>query len=512
MPTKTDTPDRDLYLPEAVRSRHRLDDLPEQFVCAERPLGPESWPEHRVGSWVLRRHPSLRVISLCDEGGQIGWLLGYVITPSRGLLRDADTVQVGGDAPSGVQTFLDSLGGRWVGLLVAGPTPQIQPDPTGSLAVVFDAGRRIIASTPNLIPYGPGYEDNVDLVRTMGIPWIANNTRFPFTLTPRHGVSRLLPNHVLDLDTFRPRRTWPTDDLIADPDVAGSAQRVAELLRSTIGALVRDEPCSLPLTSGKDSRMILACAREWAPQLTVYTMDLEDWASNMDARVARRVAARAGLTHQTVPHVPPTAHDLDEWLFRVSCASFARRSWRASTSYKGFDRRPVRLVGAVGELGRARFWNDDDTAATVITPERLLAWTHTGPGVHPAPVTEQTRSAVVEWLAGLPTTNAFTTLKLFYVEQQVSSWFGLLPYAEYAGPGFTIYPMNHQEIVRRLMALPEEVQRLGDFPRRVIAQEWPELLDLPFERDSGWQRLHVLPRWYGAARRRARARLARRHG
>lgn len=489
------------YLPENVLQRHCLDDLPEQWVLSREAVGPGSWPEHSIGDWTLRRHPVLPVIDLRDSSGtNLGWLIGYPVTVDGVLQPHGRHITVPTDQAGTTGGWLDSLGGRWAAVLVGADQPVVRLDPGGSLPAVFAPGHHIVASTPHLVPYLAGLEDDHQLVRTMGAPLSRHHGGYPLGLTPRRGVRRLLPSHDLLLASFEAVRHWPRGDVPIQTDVDEQVRQISALTARTIAAFVHAMPCSLPLTSGRDSRMLLATAREHAPELMLFTVRLAgptgvpDWGSLVDARVGHEVARRNGLAHRVVPMQPARDEDLDEWVFRTAGMISAPRGWRGATSFKTIDPRRTRLLGTIGELGRARLWQPDDTPDTVITPERLLAAAR-------VPVTEQTRAEMSAWLDDLPTTNAFTTLNAFYLEQTVGCWGSMLPFGDYTGPGFTVFPMNHAGVVRRMLSLPHDFQRSGALQEAVIRQAWPELMGVPFHRDTGIRRAFAAQKAWHRARR-----------
>jgi hypothetical protein len=466
----------------ALTERLDVADLPEQFVLAEGPQGPERWPAQTLGAWTLRRHPSLPCVSLHDATGtQVGWLLGYPVTEKGALLRDGQSLTMATEGPSYPRDSLDLLGGRWAAVIVVGPSPSLHLDATGSLSAVYVPSRRLVASTPSLVPYGPGLADRDELVRAMGLPW-AKTSKFPVGMTSREGVWRLLPNHHLDLLAFVPRRHWPRQPWAEDPDIVTTVGRIAELTRRNVVAATSAGPGLVPLTAGRDSRSFLACIRDLAHDQTFFTVRFDDYQGEVDTWLAQRLTAAMGLKHRVVRLSEPRQSDLEEWLLRVGCSVGEVRGWRASTSVKALGSDWVTMTANIGETGRGRRWLPTDEPGTLITPERLL-------GHSRAPATEETRDAVARWLADVPLDNALQVLSLYYVEDTLGSWAGVIPYAEYAGPGFTLLPMNHTEIIRAMMALPEQFQRERRLPEAIVGAYWPELLRWPFNEETGWRRV-----------------------
>ena len=99
--------------------------------------------------------------------------------------------------------------------------------------------------------------------------------------------------------------------------------------------------------------------------------------------------------------------------------------------------------------------------------------------------------------------DAFTLLDLLFVENRLGCWAGVWPYAQYYGPGFTFFPMNHREVIAHMAGLPETVRWNETFNEMVIRHEWPELLDVPFNSPSRSVRAAYFPtRVLRGARRR----------
>ena len=470
--------------PRRVLERNSLRDLPEQWVVSESGVGPAEWPSRTVGNWYLRSHPTLPVIELHDsDAHEVGWLLGYPIDGGDTILRDGSRLQAG--TSRGATRILDELGGRWVAVLARGAVQAVVPDAGGTMASVYCPRERIVASTPNLVPYLDGLDDNIPLIQTM-------TTTAPFGyllgLTPRHGVRRLLPNHTLSLSSFETHRTWPMGDVGFDPDIDGQLERIQRGLRRTLLAASENAPCALPLTGGYDSRMLLACAWDMPEPPFVYTHEMldasltPDPASRRDVRIAARVAQAAGIDHHVVRAIPPTAEDLERWQFRTSCTISAPRAWRTTTTLRSIDRRMIRMLGQGGEHGRGHAWKPHDTPDSQLTPERVLQ-------VAKATPSEETLREADRWLAQMPDVDSLTALNTLYLEQWEGAWGSMIHYADFAGPGFTMGPFFDRGVLQAFFTLPLDYQRSGRLPQDLIARSWPALLTVPFNRPSHAERI-----------------------
>jgi hypothetical protein len=455
-----------------------------QFVVsAGRSQSPRGWISDQIDGWFLGRHPRLPAIRLiAEEHGSVGWILGYPISDEGVLLAEGQDVRVPARAMAtaeGLETFVYSFGGRFAVVVLDARFPRFYLDPCGSLSAVYCARQRLVASTPNLIPRDDFTQDRVELARAIGIPH--SDGMFPFTMTPRFGIERILPNHYLDLGEWRTIRHWPAEPLAETPDVAEAVAEIATIVKRQIAAVVATTPAYLPLTAGLDSRMLLACARGLAERLELFTRDIRDTNSTIDCDTAQRIAKQFGLKHRVLPMVRATEADLDEWMFRISYSSSELRGWQCATMYKQLPGGHAVLGGQAGEVARGYYWRESDTQTTEILPERLIE-------ICECPLEEEPLEKARAWLDTVPAVNALQILDLFFVEQDMGGWAGIVPYAE-CDPGFVIFPLCHRTVVQRMLTLPASYRRSGQMPRDIIAREWPELLRWPVNEPIGFTRL-----------------------
>jgi len=466
---------------------------PEQFVLSRQEvILPEGWLTESQGPWILGRHPSLpRILLVGRERRAIGWLLGYPIDPQGVLLADGSEVRVPWEAepPEGsVEEFVYGFGGRFLAAFVGESRKRLYLDPIGSLSLVYCAHQEIVASTPNLVPYDGRSGDNVALAKDLGIPY--TNAKYPLELTPRHNVERLIPNHYLDLDRWSQVRHWPKAPLRDDASVESAAVAVAGIVKRQISAIVSRMPTYLRLTAGGDSRMLLACSKGVADRLELFTVPIGDDGGYLDVAVARRIAKRFGLRHFVPEYRESTDEDLAEYMSRIGYGTGELRGWRSTTMFRQANPAYAQLDSAVGALDRGGFYRNGDTISSVIAPERLMQHCQ-------GPATERTLPPLRRWLETSPSLDTFQLLDLFFVEQLLGCWGGILPYAEGGDPGPILFPMSHREIITRMMTLPTEYRLHGyhtcekkhagtpPFMKEIIEREWPELLDWPFNTPFG---------------------------
>ena len=213
------------------------DDLVGQFVlCQSLSNIPESWSRRTIGSWHLGFHSTLSVLDILgSDSTVIGWLLGYPIDSEAQLVREEVRFSFSpgaSDAAEQFETALYTYGGRFAAILVSPQSTRFYVDPCGSLAAVFCREQQTVASTSTLIPYSEASKDNQELIDQVMIPGTDN--WYPFGLTSRYGVERVMPNHYLDLNSWEVIRHWPQEEIVTLTDAGAAVSEFVSLVKNNI--------------------------------------------------------------------------------------------------------------------------------------------------------------------------------------------------------------------------------------------------------------------------------------
>jgi hypothetical protein len=482
----------------ALAERFDRNALHGQFVLGRSPEDvPAGWPVHAKRGWTLASHPALPVHALhAADGASIGWLLGFPLdVQRRSVAADLTLATVADGSPRDFEERLYALGGKFLAILLAPRAERVYLDSAGSLPAVFAPSLGLVASTPSLIPFARGCEDDVDLIRATGLPAGRNGQSFAlaFGLTSRRGVERLLPNHVLDLAAWTASRHWPAAPLDAEVDPRTAVDQVTRIVEGGIAAAVSGAPAYLPLTGGHDSRTLLACARPYLDRLSLFTLAFADRSARFDVVVARRLARRHGLRHDVMACDPPDESEVDGWLWRSGLCVGGARGWQAIRARRRLDPSHAELNGLGGEAARAAYWKDLGGDAVPPTPHALVR----ALALPPVP---DLLARARKWLDTLPASRFMHVVDLLYIEQRVGCWSGVVSYAD-ATPR-RLHPFVHRASFTAMLQLPDDYKRSGRFPRDVIASRWPELLRDPINRLPGWRHhLHRAKRGVWLARR-----------
>lgn len=92
--------------------------------------------------------------------------------------------------------------------------------------------------------------------------------------------------------------------------------------------------------------------------------------------------------------------------------------------------------------------------------------------------------AAERWLNSVPDCDGSTLLDLLYLEQRLGCWAGPLAHGGTSAHR-VFWPSAHRQTLEVMVGLPTHVKKAKDLHRLIIAREWPELLDIPFNSEWG---------------------------
>ncbi len=435
---------------------------------------PAKWRKRKIGPWILASHKTLPIMEMFQSGGQtIGWLLGYPITNNAELLNSKLTFEEQFLRPEDFEAWLCGLSGRFACIYLHGDVQRVYLDSCGSLALVYSTQRNCVASTTTLL--ADIHRDGAhELISLLGMPH--SDAWYPSGLTPMKNVRRLLPNHYLDLSKWKPVRHWPKpSDLDTKTDFKQTVQTVIESLKKNIVSVSKQYPLQMSLTAGRDSRMLLACSKEVLHRIKFHT---GVWVpSGVDSEIGRQLATKLKLNHVTLSVKLAQQHELDDWQFRTGhCV--AGEIWRIHPTSRKIDPHRAFLPGCAGEVGRAYYWREDDEKLPRLTAHEILKRAK-------LPAAGEILQFTDAWLEEIATLEWNTILDLMYIEQRLGCWAGPLQYGQDGMHKARLFPFNDRAIFKAILNSPVEPRRRQRLADDVLESEWPELLDLPFNKLTG---------------------------
>ncbi len=433
----------------------------------------------------ITAHPDLPVTK-AQSGEKTLLIIGYALDPHHPERSDYDIAEdlVGRSADvESLASASYSLSGRFVLLYTSPQNSFILPDP-GALRQVFytrsSDGSIWIASSASLLstvlncPISPDIVKDLEktaLFKTSD-PWL------PGSLSLFSDIRHLLPNFTLNLQTGETERFWPANRL--NPlSLDEHRDRSAVILKGIFDAATRRFPLAMGLSSGLDSRMLLAASRDFSDQMLYFTMISEQaTSSHHDAAAASELFENLKLNHKVIL----LPREVPDWYSRILEKSMHRyRPVKALNSYALFrhlslhENNTVVVWGNLAEITKRDRSRWPDINEVLLTPDyvSLMAFMHGSRKAH---------KEFKDWLKSARNCakHNVRALDLLHWEHRVGSWAaGSL--SEYDTAFDSLCPYNCREYIELFLRVPFKYRTKPHYKAHtdLIKKMWAATLYLP---------------------------------
>ena len=441
-----------------------------------------------LGAFWLETGPDLPVIPVTDaQGASVGILLGFPIDLAKECMVSTDwlaPIALAADADADADAFahavLMALGGRFLWICTAAGLARIYPDCSAQVSCVYDPAAQMAGSTAFALLDDAEYDARFDkaLFDRLGVD---GEGWFPAGLTAHRGLTRLLPNHYLDLNHWQTRRFWPIAPLETTQNPSETVDQIIAIVQAQIKALLGGpKKLAFALTAGHETRMLLACARAYLKDIDFVTVTGGD-RHEVDTVMARCIAKDQGLNHITLPRLTATEDQRTLFIRRGGHCNADTNShfhpsvWPIANSHS--------FAGGVGgEVARAFFWRPTDAKETTLTSATMISRFGLS-AVGPLTI------AVDHWLSEIPPLDMGHSLDLAYLEHRDGAWYA----AQFCcDPTLVrLAPLLTFQTVALMISLPPDWKRRDQLGHAIIARLWPELAQYPFNSLGRWKDLMV---------------------
>ncbi|MBN9350489.1 MAG: hypothetical protein J0H55_07380 [Chitinophagaceae bacterium] len=279
-----------LYRRQFILSSQRFEDLPEwNTITLKR-------------NFKLSVHPDLDFTRVNNNKVSLT-LLGYMLDPFSPELNDRGILEELSLNLENFQSLVartEKYSGRWAIIYEDDSSMKILHDPfiQRSVYYLFRDDLVVCASDPSLIRrfFKLDPDESIELKKFMDSEnyrksenaWIGDNTVFL-------DVKRLMPNFYLDVLKKGIYRYWPISPL-AKLDLTEGVRRCAEILSGSLIAANHRKKLNLAVTSGWDSRLMLAASRPIRNDVTYFiSVPDEGFKSTNDFIIPNRLFRKLGL-------------------------------------------------------------------------------------------------------------------------------------------------------------------------------------------------------------------------
>lgn len=271
-----------------------------QYVISPTAESIDGFNEYEAGTLKIYTGPGLPVHELQDSNGaKVGYVLGIAV----GMQAERTPEALKLPFKKGSKLFWDHFekllveaAGRYAFVVQAVDQSRLYTDPVGMIGAVYNPEDGFVASSTLLAikrPLRPHPKYDFDVIRDLG-------GKLSLFHTADEGVHRLNPNHYLDLETLSSERFWPCDETFTpEPeDPTETYREIIETAHANIGAIAQDYPCSLAVSGGMDSRLLLAFAGDHLGKIKQFYTHINNYATRRDATIGAELCRVSDVTHE----------------------------------------------------------------------------------------------------------------------------------------------------------------------------------------------------------------------
>lgn len=377
-----------------------------------------------------------------------------------------------------VIAYEKQLGGKYVLLFRAGDDYYIQGDATCSIPIFYNTdGDFMCTSNERYIIAHHGYprDPAFDLIRKSG----DISQAMPYDITPYRAVKQLIPNHYLHIGTRTAARFVNAAARQAAVSVEAATAQVMPMIETLVSYYQAQFPIYCPITSGRDSRVVLAFLKNGREDVPCYTIKHPEHRDNTpDVVIPGELCRTAGLSYELIEDVALSDElvlDMDA-LFGAGCYS-ARTLRIAETIRRRYGDGAIINGDIIGQVGKCSLHRD------------IPAWLAT-PGYFRCKLHNYSRGAkqqLKRWLhdikAGGERVNTFD---LFSIENRVGRWAGQENAIYNALGQRYLNVFNSRSILYVWTAVPRKKRKHSLLHVDLIRRQCPVLLTVPFEAEESF--------------------------
>lgn len=450
-----------------------------QFLIAHEIIDElHDWQHRQVGNVHLFVHPDLEITA--KEKASISvLLLGYIFDPFHPSKTNEDIIS---DLISKADRFEDLIAaikpyaGRYAILYKDSASFALLHDPLGLREIYYctKPNRAICGSQPNLIDVFSEprlgvtqdknilnfHQNDLKLVRG-GRLWVGNDTYY-------HCIKHLIPNHFLDIESLTAKRYWPNRRL-EKMDFNTAVNKSCYYLEGVLKAVTSRQDTMMAVTSGLDSRSLLAASREIQDQI-YYFINKEPYLNNKSADI--RIPKKMFNSLNMQFHIHDVEGPVDKEFKRIFLNNvFMSTELVLPSIYNVYFKNhsnKINLLG-VGEIGRDYYGE---------APPDL-------DGYYLARCLKYRRSKYVttqceKWLQEtrkISEESNVDIMRLFLWEGLLAKW-GVVGNSESDIAIEEFDPYNSHYIYEIMLSLDQDYMKAGIF-EEMIMKMWPDLLGSP---------------------------------
>jgi hypothetical protein len=344
-----------------------------------------------------------------------------------------------------------------------------------------------IASQPHLLAKVMGIKHTVDKAKVLfyksEVFHQLHNASIGNT-TCYDEIFQVMPNHFLNVSSFKIKRYWPNKTIKYQP-VGEVVEQCAEMINGFMNSIANRYNVMLPVTAGKDSRMLLAGSYNCKEKIFYYVNKEKGLnPESADLKMPLKLFKQLGLDFHILDPYIEIDNDFKSVYFSNNPYASKKYLPHIFNYYKNYADR-INLPGNIASAGYELY----NYKEMKISAESLAHLNNVGMYKFAVEYYDQ-------WLNNCKDICALsnlTLLHLFYWEERMGNW-GSQVQMDKDIAQEDINPFNSRHLVETFLSVPGKYLERPDFllQRKIINHLWPELLHVPINPGKLKTKLKIL--------------------
>jgi len=368
------------------------------------------------------------------------------------------------------------LGGKYLLLFKSNGQYYIQGDATCSIPVFYNTeGAFMCSDNFHYLVKANGYCADSEFLKIRKSSDIAQ--AMPYDITAYREVKQLLPNHYLDIDKQTAVRFINSQERQKEISVAEATVLAAPMMENLLRFYQNHYKIYCPITSGRDSRVVLAFLLKSKEAFHCYTIKLAHHNENtQDITIPKELCKKVNVDYSLVENTVIPDSLKSEMDQRLGEENYSRETLQiAHTIQKYFGDGAIINGDIIGQVGKCSLHRD--IPIVFATPAYFRCKLHN--------YSKGAKKQLKLWLKEIKRNGEqVNTFDLFSIENRMGCWAGQenLIYNTLGQAYLNIF--NSRSIIYIWTAVARKERKLSKIHIDLIKETYGGLLEIPFEKDE----------------------------
>ena len=440
-----------------------------------------------IGKYQLKYTKNTPVTIFRCEGREL-LIYGYAVDVMDGtyesiaekLLKNSKTIE-------DVITCEARLGGKYLLLYSDATGTYAVPDATASIPFCYTAENApfLCACDSAYIAKKIGAEPDAKRlkIRNMGDP----SQAMPYNITVYKEIEQLLPNHYYSFSERKAVRFVNFTEPKTPRTPEAAAMQTAPLIENLLRFYRQHFKLYCPITSGRDSRVVLSFMRSVDKNVETYTIKHDHFSDEEpDLAIPKQISNAFSIQHNVLYDTEPPAQMYREFEGWFEMGYSRRTLMLAYTVKSAYGDGAIINGDIMGQIGKCSLHRD--------IPEKFATAKYFRCKLHN--YSKASVAYLEEWIAEIKASKENVNLfDLFSLENRMGRWAAQanLIYSMLGQPNLNIF--NSRSIIYPWTLVPRKDRKLSKIHTALIQMKDPSLLNVPFGTDKNI--FETIAKWNG---------------